>query len=497
MSYLGLDVGTTGCKAVVFDENGKQLASAYREYPVLSPNEGWAEIDSRLVSDSCMDVIREAAAACPQDPVRGMGISSQGEAFTPVGPDGQMLGNGMVSSDARAASYADNWSREFGRERLYEITGHTAHPMFTLFKLLWIRDNTPDVWSRADRFLCYEDLIHLRLGLNPAMSRPLAGRTMMFDVRRHEWSPEILAAVGLEAFRLPRTLPAGAVVGTIPSEVARSLGLRDSVIVVAGGHDQTCGALGAGVASKGRAVYATGTVECITPAFQEPIFSSELYEKNLCTYDFTVDGMYTTVAFSLTGGNLLKWFRDEWSREEVAESERTGVNVYELILRSMPDEPTKLMVLPYFTPTGTPYFDTEAKGAILGLRLSHTRGDVLRALLEGVAFEMRLNMDVLDRSGMHINELVAIGGGARNRRWTQLKADVMGKPIGTAEVTEAGCLGVAMLASAADTGESITDLAQRWVRITDVVEPISSNAAFYAERFPSYLDLYPALRRLA
>lgn len=497
MSYLGLDVGTTGCKAVVFDKDGRQLASAYREYPVVSANEGWAEIDSRLVSESCLDVIREAAAECPEDRVRAMGISSQGEAFTPVGPDGEMLGNGMVSSDARAASYAEDWSREFGRERLYQITGHTAHPMFTLFKLLWVRDNLPDVWARAARFLCYEDLIHLKLGLEPAISWPLAGRTMMFDVRKHEWSPEILGAVGLDSARLPRTLPAGAVVGTIPSHVARSLGLRDGVIVVAGGHDQTCGALGAGVASKGRAVYATGTVECITPAFQEPIFSAELYEKNLCTYDFTVKGMYTTVAFSLTGGNLLKWFRDQWSREEVAESERTGMSAYELILRSMPDEPTKLMVLPYFTPTGTPYFDTEVKGAILGLRLSSTRGEVLRALLEGVAFEMRLNMDILDRSGIQIDELVAIGGGARNRRWTQLKADVMGKPISTAAVTEAGCLGVAMLARAADTGENITDLAKSWVRITDTVEPDASNAAFYADKFSSYLELYPALRRLA
>lgn len=497
MSYLGLDVGTTGCKAVVFDADGRQLASAYREYPVLSPNEGWAEIDSRIVSERCIDVIREAAAACTNDPVRGMGISSQGEAFTPVGPNGEMLGNGMVSSDARAASYAENWSREFGRERLYEITGHTAHPMFTLFKLLWVRDNLPEVWNRADKFLCYEDLIHLKLGLEPAISWPLAGRTMIWDVRKHEWSPEVLDAVGLDQSKLARTLPAGDVVGIISDDVAASLGLGKGVIVVAGGHDQTCGALGAGVASKGRAVYATGTVECITPAFQEPVFSNELYEKNLCTYDFTVKGMYTTVAFSLTGGNLLKWFRDEWSREEVAEAARSGVSPYGLILNAMPDEPSKLLVLPYFTPTGTPYFDTEVKGAILGLRLSTTRGEVLRALLEGVAFEMRLNMDILDRSGIHIDELVAIGGGAKNRRWTQLKADVTGKPIQTAEVTEAGCLGVAMLACAADTGQNITDLAKRWVRITDTVDPDPSKAAYYTDRFPAYLSLYPALRNLA
>jgi len=496
MSYLGLDVGTTGCKAVIFDEDGRQIASAYREYPVLSPDEGWAEIDSRLVSEGCMEVIREAASAASVDPVRGIGISSQGEAFTPVGPNGEIIGNGMVSSDARAASIVDNWSREFGRERLYEITGHTAHAIFTVFKLLWLRNNLPDVWSRAEKFYCFEDLIHLKLGLEPVISRSLAGRTMMFDVRKHEWSPEILSAIGVEQSKLARPLPSGAVVGTIPGGIAGSLGLGDGVIVVAGGHDQPAGALGAGIASRGRAVYATGAVECITPAFEQPVFSSELYKNNLCTYDYTVNGMYTTVAYSLTGGNLLKWFRDEWSREEVAESARTGAIVYDLRMKAMPDEPTRRLVLPYFTPTGTPYFDTQVKGAILGLRLTPTRAEVLRALLEGVAFEMRLNMDILDRSGIHIDELVAIGGGAKNRRWTQLKADVTGKPIATAEVTEAACLGVAMLARAADSGENITDLAKRWVRIADVVEPNPSKAAFYNDRFPSYLDLYPALKRL-
>jgi len=463
---------------------------------VLSPHEGWAEIDSRKVSAACLEVIREAGAACANDPVRGMGISSQGEAFTPVGANGEMLGNAMVSSDARAAAISVNWSEKFGREKLYRITGHTAHPMFTIFKLLWLRDNQPDVWNAASKFYCFEELIHARLGIEPAISWPLAGRTMLFNVISHDWDGEVLSAVGLDRSKLARTLASGAVVGKIPQAMARELGLGDDVIVVAGGHDQSCGALGAGVASAGRAVYGTGTVECITPAFASPVFSEDLYKNNLCTYDFTVRGMYTTVAFSLTGGNLLKWFRDEWAQKEVEEAERVGKSPYGIILGGMAKEPTKLLVLPYFTPTGTPYFDTEAKGAILGLRLTTTRAEVLRALLEGVAFEMRLNLDILERSGVHIDELVAIGGGAKNRQWTQLKADVMNKPISTAAVTEAGCLGVAMLARAAETGEDITALAKQWVRISDVVEPDEPHAAYYGERFESYLKLYPALRTL-
>lgn len=494
MSYMGLDIGTTGCKAVVFNENGRQLASAYREYETLSPREGWAELDSAQVCDCAMAVIREAASACREDSVRALGISSQGEAFTPVGANGEILANAMVSFDIRAASIAESWSQRFCRDKLYAITGHTAHPMFTVFKLLWLRDNRPDVWERTRAFYCFEDLIHSRLGLDPAISWPLAGRTMMFNVRRHEWEPEILNEVGIDASMLARPLASGEVVGTIPDNIAADLGLPDGVIVVAGGHDQPCGALGAGVTSSGKAIYATGTVECICPAFASSTFSEDLFESNLATYDFTIPGMYTTVAFSLTGGNLLKWFRDEWAQMEVTEAERTGANAYELILQNMPDTPTSLLVLPYFTPTGTPYFDPQARGAIIGLRLSTTRGEVLRALLEGLALEMRLNLDILARAGNPIDELIATGGGARNRRWTQLKADVLNKPISVVEVTEAGCLGVAMLAKAAHTGEDIHDIAKQWVRVADVVEPQPDNADFYMHQFACYETLYPTLK---
>lgn len=493
MSYLGLDIGTTGCKALVFDEQGRPLASAYREYPVLAPQEGWAELDSERVMRACLEVVREAAGAAAGDPVCGLGVSSQGEAFTPLDAQGRLLGNGMVSSDARARTLCETWGREFGREKLYRLTGHTVHPMFTLFKLLWLREQRPEIWNQTAQCLCYEDLFHKRLGLDPAIGWSLAGRTMLFNVLTHAWDAEILAAVGLRPDQLARPLPSGAKAGVIPAVVARSLGLPDGVVVVTGGHDQICGALGAGVTTEGMAMYATGTVECITPAFLKPVFSPELYQSNLCTYDYTMGGLYTTVAFSLTGGNLLQWFRDEWSAAEVAEAARAGRNAYELILEQMPETPSGLLVLPYFTPSGTPYFDTDTKGAILGLRLTTHKRDVLRALLEGVAFEMRLNLDILRRSGVPIRELRAIGGGARSRRWTQLKADVLHTPITTVRVPEAGCLGTAMLAKAAVTGESLAAMVGAWVQTDQVVQPDPERAAFYDRQFDTYRRLHPAL----
>jgi len=400
----------------------------------------------------------------------------------------------MVSSDARAQPIMASWSQEFGPRRLYEITGHTPHPMFTIFKLLWLRENRPDVWSQAHKFYCFEELIQARLGLQPAVSWPLAGRTMMFNVTTHQWEDDILSAIGLEAARLAPPVPSGTVVGTIGPGVADQLGLPKDVPVVAGGHDQPCGALGAGVVEPGLAMYATGTVECICPAFDRPIFADDLFQSNLCTYDHTIEGMYTTVLFSLTGGNLLRWFRDEWGQPEVDQAARTGADPYDLLIKGMATDPTGLFVLPYFTPSGTPYFDANVPGAILGLRLATKRGEVLRALLEGVALEMRLNVDILERAGLSVRQFRAIGGGAKNRALTQLKADVLNRPITTLAVTEAGCLGVAMLACAADTGTKPHQLVDTWVKTTSVVDPDPQRASVYDQRFCAYKEVYPLMR---
>ncbi len=207
--------------------------------------------------------------------------------------------------------------------------------------------------------------------------------------------------------------------------------------------------------------------------------------------------MYTTVAYSLTGGNLLKWFRDEFGAQEIAEAQRTGVNAYELLLKNIGSKPSDLLVLPYFTPSGTPYFDTRTKGAIFGLRLSSHRGNILRALLEGVAFEMRLNLEILENSGYKISELRSVGGGAKSAIWTQLKADVLDKKITTLNITEAGCFGAAMLACAAHTGESIRELATKWVKPLATIYPQAENKKWYSERFKLYRKLYKTVKKIS
>ncbi len=495
MSYLGLDIGTGGCKAVVFSAQGKELASAYREYPLIHPQPGWAELDSEQVIAECFEVIREVNSKVA-DPVAAMCISSQGEAFTATDASGKALCNAMVSSDSRAKELTKSWSAEFGEERVYRITGHTPYPIFTLYKLLWLKNNAPEIWTSARWFLCFEELFLLRMGLAPKTSWSLAGRTMLFDVIDHKWSPEILSSLELDPKRLAEPIPSGSLSGIVPAEKARELGFKNEILMVAGGHDQNVGALGAGVTRPGMSMYATGTVECFCPILEKPSFSGELRENNLCCYDYTLPNRYTTVAYSLTGGNILRWMRDTLGQTEVHEAKERGVDPYTVLLEAIPDAPTSLLVLPYLSASGTPYFDTDLPGAILGLRLSTTKGEITKALLEGVAYEMKLNLTLMEQSGMHIDTFVATGGGTRNDRWTQLKADVLGKKIIVREVNEAGCFGAAMLACSAHTGVPAAECVERATSDKKTFTPDPIKAAEYDRKFEKYKQLYPVLKQL-
>ena len=495
MSFLGLDVGTSGCKAVVFDASGQPLASASREYAVISSQPHWAELDSRQVGDACLEVIAEAASQCAHDRVQGLGISSQGEAFTLLDGQGNVLANAMVSSDSRAIGQVRVFP--FDAIRLYEKTGHTAHPIFSLYKLLWLREECPDLWSKAARILCFEDYIHHRLGLEPAISFSLAARTMLFNVTEKRWDPEILAASGIRAEQFSRPLPPGDVVGTLSGSICEKLNLAPGAIMVTGGHDQVCAALGCGAIRPGIAALGSGTVECIAAAFSEPILTPALRDANLCTYSHAAPGLYAKLAYNLSGGNVLRWFRQEWAAREVAATAGTGADVYDLILDLMPEPPTKLMVLPYFTGSGTPHFDNHTPAAILGLRLTTGRGEVLKALLEGLCFELEANLRILGSSGIAVEEIRATGGGAKNPRWLQLKADVFNRTVRIPKVTEAGCLGAALLACAARDQRDVESLVSRWVQLGDATVPDPDRARFYQDRFAHYEETYRCLRALS
>jgi xylulokinase len=495
MSLLGIDVGTTGCKAVAFDETGKIVASAYREYPLHFPKPGWIELDSIRVMASCREIIREVGGRTKKDPIRAFAIASQGEAVTPVAKNGKALHPGVVTFDARTAPLVPWWEKRIPRKRIFEISGMPLHGMYTASKILWWKQQRPDVFRKAAKFLCYEDLLFQSMGFAPAIDASLAARTMLYDMEKGCWSEELLKIVGIGSDRLASVYPSGTVIGELGEKSAGEFGLPVGCVAVTGGHDQPCGALGAGVVEPNVGMYATGTVECITPALGKRVTDPRLLRSNIACYPHVVPGLFVALTFNFTGGSLLKWYRDTFAGAERGKAGKSGRDVYDLILSECPKEPTSIFILPHFTSTGTPHFDTESKGVIAGLRLSTTRGEIVRAILEGVTYEMALNADVLRECGAPIASFRATGGGAKSPFWMQLKADLLGKPVHAMRVSEAVCLGAAILAGAAvGTYSSAKATALRISKVERTYEPDARRAKIYRERFARYQELYPTMK---
>ncbi|GMU92537.1 MAG: carbohydrate kinase [Candidatus Hydrogenedentota bacterium] len=495
MSLLGLDVGTTGTKGVAFNLDGKPIASAYREYPLLSPKPGWQELDPEQVWKCVKEVLSEVAHKTNGDPIRAMAVSAQGEAVHAVGKDGKCLTNSVVTFDARTAKLPAWWLERKSKMEIAMISGMPLHGMYSLNKILWFKENDPDVFMRTWKWLCYEDFVQFRLGVEPTMSHSLAARTMALDVRAGGWSHELLHVAGIDIGLLPNTAPSGTIVGTVSGSVAKEIGLPAGVVVVTGGHDQPAGALGAGILQSGEAMYATGTVDCICPIFDTFAVTEQTVDSNLCCYPSCVPGLYASIAFNFTGGSLLRWYRDTFASTELREAADTGRDVYELICEQVPAEPESLLVLPHFTVTGTPHFDTASRGAILGLTLHTRREEIVSAILSGVTYEMKLNLEMLQTAGVGIQRLRAAGGGAKSRLWVQRKADIMGVPVAVLETTEAAALGVALLAGhAAGLIADLKAAVDQAVRIAYVCEPDKRRTMEYAERYGVYREVYPALR---
>jgi len=496
MSLLGIDVGTTGCKAVAVDDGGRILASAYREYPLLHPEPGAAELDPEVVWRGVAESVAEANARLGGDPVRALAVSSQGEAVVPVAADGRVLANSPVSFDTRCAVQAAALGRAVGAERLGRITGQSIHTMYSLPKIMWWRDERPEVFRQAWKFLCYGDFVAWKLGLEPAIDHTMAARTLAFDIRERRWSAELLGLAGLDERRLARPVASGEAIGEVPRAAAASLGLPDGVVVAAGGHDQPCGALGAGVLHEGAAMYAVGTTECIALAFTEP--RDALPARGYPCYPHVAPGLYVTLAGNFTGGALLRWYRDVFGAEERRAAERDGRDVYDEIISRVDDRPSRLFVLPHFAGSGSPFFDPAARGAIVGLTFETRREDIVKAILEGTTYELAMNLRRVREMGIAVRELRAIGGGARSRTWMRIKADIMGTRIVTLEVSEAACAGAALLAGRA-TGRyrSLEEAVAATVRVRDTIDPDPGRSAAYRERLAVYERLYPALREIS
>jgi xylulokinase len=498
MSVLGIDIGTSGCKASVVDAAGRILGQAYREYPLVSPGPGLEEIDPEVVWRSTKEVIGRAAAESARgDPVAAISVSSFGEAVVPLASYGLPLRNAILYIDRRGADEARFLEEGIGRAKVQAITGAPPHPMYSISKILWLKRNERDTYERTWKFLLMADYILFRLGASPRTDYSLAARTQAFDIVRKVWSPEILGYMGIDAEKLGDPVQAGTAVGELDNDLAGELGLPAGALLVAGGHDQPCAALGSGVTGPGVAVDGLGSTECATPAFDHPIMNEAMARGGFACVPHVVPGLYVTYAFTFTCGSILRWFRDTLAGGRQAEADRRGVDIFDLLIEEAAGQPSPLLLLPHFAGAATPYMDPQAKGAIVGLGIETTGRDIIRAILEGVTFEMMLNLERLEEAGIKIEELRAAGGLSKSGTFLQLKSDMMGRPISALDVGEAGTLGVALLAGAAcGLYPDARAGAKALVRTRQVFEPDMAAHAGYMERFEQYKRMYPAVKEI-
>jgi xylulokinase len=495
MSLLGIDIGTSGCKATVIDEDGNCLGQASREYSLISTQPGWQELDPEEVWTAVREVIRRAVASHSGDPVRAIGVSSFGEAVTAIDRNGNALCNSMIYIDARGKEEAAFLESRLGNAKILGITGTTALPMYSIAKIMWQKQHRPEQYRNTWKYLPFSAFILLKLGAAPHTDYSLAARTMAFDIIGKQWSPDILDAAGVEPDKFGEPVLAGTSVGNLSDAQADELGLPRNCLLVAGGHDQPCAALGAGVIHPGLAVDGLGTTECITPAFDRPILCESMSGNFFACVPHVVKDMYVTYAFTFTSGSMLKWYGDQFGQAWQEEAKRSDMNPYEHMISKATKKPSPVFVLPHFAGAATPYMDTQAQGAMIGLNINTTSEDIFKAVLEGITFEMMVNVERLAEAGVAVDELMTVGGLAKSEVFLQLKADMMGRKVSTLRISEAGTMGVAMLAgTAAGVYGNLGEAVARLVKKKREFCPDPVLHAHYQERFAIYRKIYPAVK---
>jgi xylulokinase len=441
-------------------------------------------------------VAADVAALPAADPIKALAVSSLGEAMVPVTVDRQVLGPSILNFDVRGEEYLEGLGSILADDRLYGINGNTLGNHYGLTKLMWIKEQQPDLYERADKFLLWGSFVPFMLGAEPVVDYSLANRTLLFDVDCQAWSEELLEIAGLDRAKLPETSPSGRVIGTVSDSVARELGLPAKVSIVTGAHDQCANAVGCGVIQEGRAVYGMGTFICITPVFSKRRDPAVMIERGVNTEHHAVPGKFVSFIYN-QGGSLVKWFRDTAAMAEHRDAEAAGRDIYEDLFAEIPEgmrSAGRIVVLPHFTTTGPPEFISDSCGVIAGLRLETSRGDILKGILEGVTFYLKECVESLPPTGIEITDFRAVGGGSKSDAWLQVTADILQRPLVRPKVTEAGALGAAIIAGVGcGVFPSYEAGVEAMVSLERTFEPDPRKVEAYEIRFEQYRRLWPLM----
>jgi xylulokinase len=487
MAYvIGIDASTTATKAVLINAAGAVAATGVVEYGYDIPRPRWSEQSPELWWDGAVGAIRSAlerGGASGQD-VAAIGLTGQMHGLVLLDAADQVLRPAILWNDQRTAHACDEIREAVGPERLIAITGNDALPGFTAPKLVWVRDHEPEIWARIAHVLLPKDYVRLRLTGEYALDKADGAGTILFDLEQRDWSPEVLAALGIDPAWLPRTFEGPTVTGGLTASAAAATGLRAGTPVVAGGGDQSANAVGVGAVSPGVVALSLGTSGVVFATTETPLRDPRGQVHAFC---HAVPDRWHLMTVMLSAAGSLRWFRDALA---------PGADFGELAAAAgevrAADE--GLFFLPYLTGERSPHPDPLARGAFVGLTVSHDRRHLTRAVLEGVAFGLRDGLDQMIGTGMAApDQIRASGGGTASAVWCQILADVLRAEIATVSTTEGAAYGAGLLAAVgAGWFADVDGATGAFVTATTVAAPGPAVAA-YADAHEAYRGLYPAL----
>jgi xylulokinase len=493
---LGIDVGTSGSKALLVRDDGRVVASATTEYPLSTPQPLWAEQDPADWWQATVTSIRRVlvqSGAFDARAIAGVGLTGQMHGLVLLDAAGTVLRPAILWNDQRTAAECARITEQVGRERLLQLTGNPVLPGFTAPKILWVREHEPEVYGRVAKILLPKDYVRYRLTGEFFGEVSDASGTSLFDVGRRAWSDEMLEALGIPRAWLPEVTESPVISARVSRAAAAATGLPAGTPVAGGGGDQAAGAVGTGIVSQGTVSATIGTSGVVFAA-------SDSYrvepQGRLHAFCHAVPGMWHLMGVMLSAAGSFRWFRDTLGGEERAEAERTRQDVYDVLTEEAAEAPAGcegLIFLPYLTGERTPYPDPNARGVYFGLTLRHTKAHMTRSVLEGVSFGLRDSLELMRALGIDVQQVRASGGGARSTFWRQILADVFGTEIATVNVTEGAPYGAALLAGVgAGVYDSVPAAVEQTLTISGSCAP-GDDKGIYADYYPRYRALYPAL----
>lgn len=488
MNLAGIDVGTSGVKCCVYNEEGKILTYARRNYFYEGTDEGYC-LDGTLVWMKTKEVLKQVAAVCGGK-ISGVAVSAIGEACVLMDAQSKILAPSILYNDRRGKEESFLLRKKFSSKKIFENCGVSPNGTYSLEKLMWIRRHEP-YFVQADRIFLYEDFITFCLTGERVISYSLASRTMGFHLRTKTWEKDLFTFAGIPYEKMSVPKPSGYPIGTIRKKLAEELGIREKTVVFAGGHDHSCCTLGAGMVNETVSVNISGSGDTVSYLLKQPFVNDSLFQEGFCNAPYTVQDYFTVYGLCAMSGTMLRWFRNAIYR---GDSDR----FYEETEKAVSHCETKLIVFPGFSAVGTPDFCSGTTGTMDGFTLKTTPVEIYKAMLESISFHMKMNRNILCHE-VHLAgnvPLRTVGGGSNSDAWNQMKADILDCEVQTVENKEAGTVGGAMLAGMGlGLYHSAAEAAEIFIRISKSYQPRRERQKEYEEKYGRFLELYQVKRR--